>query len=121
VGLCSRTSKENSVVLHIEEFIIETIALIRPLIGSVARQDSDLGRQMVRAASSIALNVAEGACSQGRNENARFYNALGSANETLACLKVSVALGYIAPPEPQLLDRFQRIIATLKNLAHRRR
>ena len=108
-------------MLHIEDFIIETIALIRPLLHAIEGQNGDLGRQMARAASSIALNVAEGACSQGRNENARFYNALGSANETLCCLKVGVALGYIPPVEPQVLDRFQRIIATLKNLARRRR
>ena len=108
-------------MLHIENFIIETIALVRPLVVCVTRQDRDLGRQMVRAVSSIALNVAEGACSQGRNERARFYNALGSANETLCCLKVAVALGYIAQPEPALLDRFQRIIATLKNLVRPRR
>jgi four helix bundle protein len=117
----SRTSKENGVVLHIQDFIIETIALVRPLLETIEHRNGDLGRQMARAASSIALNVAEGAYSQGRNETARFHTALGSANETLCCLRVAAALGYITPCEPELVDRFQRIIATLKNLTRRRR
>jgi four helix bundle protein len=108
-------------VLYIEEFIIETLALVHPLVRAIEGQDIDLGKQMRRAASSIALNVAEGAHSRGRNEKVRFHSALGSANETLACLKVAVAFGYIGAPEPELLDRFQRILATLKNLARPRR
>ena len=108
-------------MLHIQAFIIDTLAVVQPLVRVIEGQDVDLGRQMRRAASSIALNVAEGAYSQGRNETARFHTALGSANETLCCLRVAAALGYIAPCAPELVDRFQRIIATLKNLTRRRR
>ena len=108
-------------MLHIQAFIIDTLAVVQPLVRVIEGQDVDLGRQMRRAASSIALNVAEGAYSKGRNEKARFHTALGSANETLACLQVAVAFGYIDAPEPAVLDRFQRIIATLKNLTRSRR
>ena len=107
-------------MLYIEEFIIETLALVRPLVVVISGRDDNLGKQIVRAASSIALNVAEGACSQGRNEQARYYSALGSANETLCGLKLAVAWGYIPAPDAQLMDRFQRTIATLKSLSRRR-
>jgi four helix bundle protein len=40
---------------------------------------------------SIPLNVAEGSYSQGRNRRARYYTALGSARETLACFEVAEA------------------------------
>ncbi|MCA9641307.1 MAG: hypothetical protein H6718_34560 [Polyangiaceae bacterium] len=47
-------------MLDIYPFILETIVLIRPLAEQIYRADSDLGRQLHRAQSSIALNVAEG-------------------------------------------------------------
>jgi four helix bundle protein len=112
--------QEESPVLHIEPFIIDTLGLVAPLVRRIEVRDSDLARQITRAGSSIALNVAEGAGSQGRNEQARYYSALGSAHETLCALKVAVAWGYIAAPDAELIDRFQRIIATLKKLSRRR-
>ena len=55
----------------------------------IARQDGDLARQLRRAASSIALNVAEGSGVHGGNRRQRYATALGSARETLACFDVS--------------------------------
>jgi four helix bundle protein len=49
---------------------------------------------LVRAASSVALNIAEGECSDPGNKRARFFTAAGSANETLAALRVAIAWGY---------------------------
>jgi four helix bundle protein len=85
--------------------------------GVLARADSDLGRQARRAEASIALDVAEGMYSRGKNRQARYHNALGSARETLACLEVAAALGYIAALEPETTARFNRIIGTLVKLA----
>jgi hypothetical protein len=42
------------------EHALQLIALARPLVARVARRDADLGRQLRRALSSVALNVAEG-------------------------------------------------------------
>ena len=86
-------------MLVIYGVILEVIAELRPAIEAVARCDGDLARQMRRAASSVALNTAEGMYSQGKNRGARYYNAVcvgpGLMHETLACLEVRVALGYL--------------------------
>ncbi len=80
------------------------------------RRDPDLARQLRRAASSVVLNIAEGSSSQGKNRNARYYNALGSAKEVRACLEVAIAFGYIESVDEALVDELERIIATLINL-----
>ena len=69
-------------MLEIYPFILETITLLRPVTVRITRADSDLGRQLRRATSSSALNVAEGRYSRGRNKQARYHTALGSARET---------------------------------------
>ena len=106
-------------MLDIYPFILETITLIRPLCESICRTDPDLARQLKRAQSSIALNVAEGSYSRGRNQSARFHTAMGSARETLACLEVAAALGQLEPLEPALIARFDRVIGTLRRLSQR--
>jgi four helix bundle protein len=78
-------------MLNLYPFILETITLLQPAARRVAHVDSDLGRQLRRAMTSIPLNVAEGSYSQGRNRRARYYTALGSARETLACFEVAEA------------------------------
>ena len=104
-------------MLEIYPFILETISIVRPLSERIYREDSDLGRQLRRAQSSIALNVAEASYSRGRNQAARFHSAMGSARETLACLEVAAALGQIKPVDESLRERFNRIIDTLHRLA----
>jgi four helix bundle protein len=103
-------------VLRLYPFVLETITVLRPIAIRIGRADPDLGRQLRRAECSIALNLAEGAYSRGRNREARYHTALGSARETLACLEVAAALGHIAAVEPELRARFDRIIGTLVRL-----
>ena len=104
-------------MLNIYAFIVETIAVVRPVVEQIARKDPDLGRQLRRSLPSVALNVAEGSGSRGRNRAARYHNALGSAREVVATFDVAVALGYVAPFEVELLRRFDRIIGTLVRVA----
>jgi four helix bundle protein len=103
-------------MLDIYPFILETLTRLRPVAGKIGRADPDLGRQLRRAQASIAPNVAEGAYSRGKNRQARYHTALGSARETLACLEVAVALGHIGALEDATLARFDRIIGTLVRL-----
>jgi four helix bundle protein len=64
----------------------------------------------------VALNLAEGTYSCGRNRAARYHSALGSARETLACLEVAAVCGYIQP-DLTFHDQLDRIVATLVKLA----
>jgi len=106
--------------LIVYELAIESITLLGPVIRQIARRDRALAGQMKRSASSIALNIAEGARSRGGNEIARFQDAAGSANETRAALQVAVAWQYIAEesrlPIEQKLDR---VCAMLWALVHK--
>ena len=102
-------------MLMIYGTILEVIAELRPVIGEIERRDADLARQMRRAASSVALNTAEGMYSRGKNRGARYHNALGSMQETLACIEVGAALGYVRVDEG-LVDRIRKITGTLVRL-----
>ena len=112
----AKGAESESVVLHIYEVIRQVLRELAPIIVVVERRNPDLGKQLVRAASSILLNVGEGRYSQGRNQGARYHTAMGSANETLACLHVALDLAFIESVDPALLDQLDRIIATLNNL-----
>ena len=103
--------------LRIHHVAIEAITLLRPLVRAVERHDRDLGRQMRRSASSVPLNIHEGAYSQGRNRNARLHNALASAKETLSALEVAVAWGYLPVADThRAADKLDHIVATLFKL-----
>lgn len=73
--------------------------------------DSALRDQAVRAASSVALNIAEGASSQGGNRGKHFRIAQGSAAETCAVLDL-VAL----PGGVERQAELRRVVAMLCKL-----
>ena len=68
----------------------------RPLVEAVQRKDRDLGSQLKRAISSIALNIAEGYGAGYGNSRLRFETARGSLNEAQAGIRVAVAWGYVS-------------------------
>jgi four helix bundle protein len=106
-------------MLKIYDVILGVVGELKPVMTAIARQDPDLARQMRRAASSVALNTAEGMYSGGRNKGARYQNALGSMRETLACIEVGTALGYVDGIDAGLEDRIRKIIGTLVRLIGR--
>ena len=81
----------------------------------VERGDGDLARQMRPASSSVALNISEGNYSRKGNRVARWCDAMGSANETRSALQVVGVVG-LAMPSGELLDRLDKIVATLWKL-----
>jgi four helix bundle protein len=103
-------------MLRIYDVILGVVRELGPVMGAIGEHDPDLARQMRRAASSVALNTAEGMYSGGRNTGARYQNALGSMRETLACIEVGVALGYVEGVDAGLEDRIGKIIGTLARL-----
>jgi four helix bundle protein len=95
-------SEGETTMLRIYDTMMHALTLLRPVIEQVERSDRDLGNQLRRCASSVALNMAEASGSRGGNRNVRYRSALGSARETSACIDVAVALGYVEPVDDEL-------------------
>jgi four helix bundle protein len=65
----------------------------------------------------VLLNISEGSGSTGGTRRERYRNALGSARETGACLEAALALGYVEEVDAVLLDRLDKVRATLVKVA----
>jgi four helix bundle protein len=106
-------------MLHVATVSVELIRLLRPLVERIRRRDRALAEQLVRAANSIALNVAEADRSQGGNVRSRFHSAAGTASETRMALRVAVAWGHVGAESAASAERhLDRIIAMLWKLTH---
>jgi four helix bundle protein len=95
----------------------EVIEALCPLVPRIKRHDRSLADQILRAASSVALNIAEAEHSDPGNRKARFYTAAGSANESLAALRVAAAWGCFPKEEAEVAEALiRRVIAMLWKL-----
>jgi four helix bundle protein len=112
-----REKQKEAAMLRIYGVIIEVVGELKTVVGQIERCDADLARQTRRAMCSVALNTAEGMGSRGRNRAARYHTALGSMRETMACIDVGQALGYIGPVDEDLIERMRKIVGTLVRLA----
>jgi four helix bundle protein len=96
-------------MLRIYTVVLDVLRGLRPVVAQIETHDRDLGRQLRRAATSVALNMQEGSGSSGGTRRERYRNALGSARETGACLDAAVALGYVEAVDAGLLDRLDQL------------
>jgi four helix bundle protein len=92
----------------------ELVRALRPLVAKIRRRDRALADQLVRAASSVSLNIFEADYSDPGNKRSRLFTASGSANETLAT-DWNYLTADEAKPVEALLDR---VIAMLWKLTH---
>ncbi len=103
------------------EVALQAVETLRPVVARIRQCDRDLGEQIRRALSSVALNIGEGSGNEGGTRLARFSTAAGSNSEVRAALRVAIAWGYVSGTEveagEQLLDR---IAAMLHRLGARR-
>ena len=104
-------------MLRIYDDMLACLEMMREVLRDIERCDQDLGRQVRRAASSVVLNTAEGSGSFGKMRTARYRTALGSARETLACLRVAEAWGYVDRLPDALLPTMNRVVGTLVRVA----
>ena len=102
--------------LRIYPATLEVLRQLRPVVRRIELKDKDLARQLRRCSVSVTLNVAEGMHSRGGNRTARYHTALGSAQETLACLEAAEACGYVATVDAALVQQLRRIVGTLVKL-----
>ncbi len=106
---------------HVLQVAIEAVATLRPLVATIRRCDRDLGEQIRRAASSVALNVAEGNRNEGGLRLSRFSTAAGSNAEVRAALQVAVAWGYLQAHDVSEAEKLlDRVAAMLHRLGARR-
>ena len=83
--------------LEIYQLALDYIGLIYELADKLPRsEDFNLKSQITRAATSIALNIAEGSTSQSDPEQSRFLGmALRSLVETVACQDIIELKKYV--------------------------
>jgi four helix bundle protein len=83
--------------LEIYKIALEYVDLIYVLAGKLPKsEDFNLRSQITRAATSIALNIAEGSTSQSDAEQSRFLGmALRSLIETVACQDIIERRNYV--------------------------
>jgi four helix bundle protein len=107
-------------MLRIYPVVLEMVAGAAGIAERIEGRDTDLARQMRRAAASVALNTAEGMANTGGHKRQRYQTALGSAREVMACVDVAKAMRYVGDIDADILDRMDHVIATLIRLVHRR-
>jgi len=103
-------------MLRIYDTMLDVIRAMRPVLVAIERHDRELGKQMRQAQNSVVLNLAEGSGSHGGTRNARYRTALGSANETRACLDAAEAQGYVTRVDPAVRAGLREVIGTLVNV-----
>ena len=107
-------------MLRIYETARSVVRQTAVVCATIERHDGDLARQMRRALASVLLNMREGSQSQGRNRNARYWNAAGSLSEVLGGLDAAEDLGYVAGVDTALRRDAARVIAGLHSIVGRR-
>ncbi len=97
------------------------IRSLRGVVDGLRKRDASLADQVQRAASSAALNVAEGAKRAGRDQLHLYRIAAGSAAEVRAALAVAEAWGHLdGVALASALELLDRQAALLHRLLHRR-
>ncbi len=106
-------------MFHLETLTLEIIKSLKPIVRRIEMRDRNLADQLKRAATSIALNVSEGAHAKGGNRKVHFHTAAGSANESRAALRVASAWGYVEEREMNAVqDKLDHCVAVLWKLTH---
>jgi four helix bundle protein len=100
---------------------IEVVRALREVVEQLATRDRDLADQIRRAASSAALNVAEGSKRAGKDQAHHCRIAAGSAAEVRAAIAIGAAWGYLDQARYQALEALlDRQAALLYRIAQRR-
>src|SRR5262245_27060618 len=104
------------------EIAIELVRELAPLVARIVQHDRSLADQVRRAATSVPLNLAEGARRCGRDRLHLFRIAAGSAAEVRTALKVAGAWGYVDPGSAAAADAIlDRLLAMAWRLTHPKR
>jgi four helix bundle protein len=101
------------------EVSLDLVRALRRPVAHVRNRDRDLAQQIRRAASSIALNIAEGRERAGAGRTHHWRIAAGSAAEVRAALRVAVAWGDVEDRDVAgALELLDRVLAMLWRMTH---
>jgi four helix bundle protein len=101
------------------EVSLDLVRALRRPVALVRNRDRDLSQQIRRAASSIALNIAEGRERAGADRAHHWRVAAGSAAEVRAALRVAVAWGDVEDRDvARALELLDRVLAMLWRMTH---
>ena len=101
------------------EVSLSLIRSLRPLVEEIRRQDAALAGQLKRAASSVALNTAEGNRRRGRDRLYHWSVAAGSADEARTALRVAIEWREVPERRAhEALELLDRVLAMLWRLTH---
>jgi four helix bundle protein len=103
---------ENANMFVSYEVSLDLIECVKHLAPVIAKRDRNLADQMRRAATSVTLNLAEGAQYRDGNRSRHYNIAHGSAYEVKAAVDVAMRFGWIeaAPRTYATLDRLLRLL-----------
>ena len=104
---------------QVEELAVELIQALHAVVPRIRVRDRSLADQLMRAASSVALNIGEANYSDPGNRRARLFTAAGSAAETRLALRIAVAWRHCSMDEVQPARALlERIVPMLWKLTH---
>ena len=101
------------------EVSLEAIRSLRAVVPQIERNNRDLADQIVRAASSVSLNLSEGQRLTKGNKHKHYSIAHGSANEVRAALRTAIAWGWLEDAS-EALGKLDRLLALLWRLTNPR-
>ena len=101
------------------EVSFELITSLRPIVPIIERKNRDLADQIMRAASSVSLNLSEGQRLTKGNKHKHYSIAHGSANEVRAALRTAIAWGWLEDAS-EALAKLDRLLALLWRLTNPR-
>ncbi|MGE0400813.1 MAG: four helix bundle protein [Kofleriaceae bacterium] len=76
------------------EAALEMLRALAPVVEQLKRHNADIADQVVRAGTSVALNLSEGSGRRGRDRKRFFQFAQGSAKEIRGALDTADAWGW---------------------------
>ena len=103
--------------LEVWKLSLEYIDAIYEMAARLPKEELfNLRSQWVRAATSIALNIAEGSTGQSDSEQGRFLGyAIRSLIESTACFRIAQRRMYIIDEREELEDRTVTLVKKLQS------
>ena len=106
---------------HVLDAAYDLLRAVRTPLATVKAANGPLGDQLIRAVSSVPLNIAEGSAHKAKSRAHHYRIAHGSAREVEAALRTAEALRYVDMADiATALHYADRLHALLYMLIHPR-